>query len=108
MPIFNDFDENGKLVEKRIEALSQDNFERYLAQYGSERTEGYKDAMEDMLKLFGPTIWTNFNHDNPALKNHSTLRRKISTFAEVFCQQQSFFRYLKRKTKKQPDPKPSL
>lgn len=48
MPIFENYTENGKLIQSSHELLSEKNIERYIEQYGIERAKGYLDALIDL------------------------------------------------------------
>ena len=50
MPIFKDFSENGELLQTRDEPLNAENFDRYVKENGTERAQGYLDALLDLTK----------------------------------------------------------
>lgn len=50
MPEFSDYDKEGNPISTRIESLSTQNHERYLAEHGAERVKGYEDALTDFVK----------------------------------------------------------
>jgi hypothetical protein len=52
MPIFNDYSETGKLLSTRNEMLTEKNVERYIAEHGQERLDGYLDCVRDILTYF--------------------------------------------------------
>ncbi|MBO9565735.1 MAG: hypothetical protein J7621_23365 [Niastella sp.] len=50
MPVFNDFSENGDLLQTREEPLNAGNLERYIKEYGIEKAKIYLDAVKDFNK----------------------------------------------------------
>jgi hypothetical protein len=51
MTIFNDYAENGELLQTRDEPVSAENLERYIKEHGIEKAQGYLEAVRDMTKL---------------------------------------------------------
>lgn len=94
MPIFLDYDKNGKLLSTREEPLNPDNLSRYMLENTPERLAGYKDAIADLLQLLGPAIWTNYVPDKSAFFQPSSLRRSMLPLVSMFQEQTDFLAHL--------------
>jgi len=51
MPIFKKYDENGKQIGTFQEQLTEQNFDKFVEEYGQDKAIGYLDAIEEMSEL---------------------------------------------------------
>lgn len=57
MPIFNDYDNDGKLLQTRQELLNVESLPRYINENNIDRAKGYIDCLEDMQKALDSILF---------------------------------------------------
>lgn len=80
MDTFSNFNENSKLVSAKKDLLSKDNFEAYIAEHGSERFEGYKDALIQMLSFIHDNVLTYVRQDTTFDQKSSGVKKELILF----------------------------
>ncbi|HYF32510.1 MAG TPA: hypothetical protein VD993_15405 [Chitinophagaceae bacterium] len=81
MPIQQYFDENQQLLKAEYEPLNETNIQKYLERFGKEKTEGYLEALKDVLTELDPV---RFNRIDPGFSENTPhiTQRKLREWAE--------------------------
>lgn len=85
MPIFEDYSQNGELLQVRYETLNDDNFIRYLKVNGMEQTQGYLYALENLNDelRYGGYLYKLVNGKPQRHYGLETIGRKTKAFNEA-------------------------
>lgn len=80
MPVLKNFSENGEFLGTKQESLNAENLSNYISEHGTQRLQGYSDALTDIQKHLGEILFYEWEDGKSKLNPPIDVRKELKDF----------------------------